>query len=79
VRLQINTNGSWKTLCAEIPADQVDGVRDACELLCNVSHPKQLAFQLANQLGEGGIWYAADRLSRRTESPTTWDSRKVLR
>lgn len=76
MRLEVNTSGSWKIVCRDIPADQLDAVRDACEVLCNVSMPKMLAWRLTNCVGDGKTWYRADSLDKWPGKPATWESRK---
>jgi hypothetical protein len=76
VRLEINTSGSWKIICRDIPADQVDEVRNACEVLVNLAEPKLVAFRLCNRVGNDGVWYAADMLRRLHGHSAQWDSRK---
>lgn len=76
MRLEVNTSGSWKIVCRDIPADQVDAVRDACEVLCNVSMPRMIAWRLTEQLADAKTWFGRDSLNKWPGKVARWESRQ---
>lgn len=76
MRLEINTSGSWKVI-GEVDPDQLDQVRDACELLVNLGKPKVVAFQLTDK--QGAMMMRVDTLGPRGVEPAQWRSRQQVR
>jgi hypothetical protein len=76
MRLEINTSGSWKVI-GEVDEDQVEAVRNACELLVNLGKPKCVAFQLTAK--QGALMMRVDQLGPRGIEPVQWKSRQRTR
>jgi hypothetical protein len=76
MRLEINTSGSWRVLCDDVPAEQLEAVRDGCEMLVNLCPAKTVCFRLTRSF-PGTARIAVDHI-RKTDSPgrVTWESRR---
>jgi hypothetical protein len=62
MRLEVNTSGSWKAI-GEIDPDQLDQVRDACEVIARLDESgKRISFRLTNLMRDGKTRYRAESM-----------------
>lgn len=75
MRLEVNTSGSWKVI-GEIDPDQLDQVRDACEVIAGLdAGGRAISFRLTQLMPDGKTRYRAESMVKRPGKTLEWETR----